>query len=156
MQIFPKIFLKFSLLSPTSVIFATDNILLLSVGLCKKRIDSLIVKYHQQTVGALSLEIDGKCCTFEYDRQWLAVGFSISPLELPLKPGLFFAKPTPFHGNFGIFEDSLPDGYKEMVATKKFIDMLTSGPGDVRNDMFLPATSSKEVAAYGTNKVYHF
>ena len=46
------------------------------------------------------------------------------------------------------------DGYKEMVATKKFVDMLTSDPEDVRNDMFLPATAAKEVATYGTNKVF--
>ena len=46
------------------------------------------------------------------------------------------------------------DGYKEMVATKKFVDMLTSAPEDVRNDMFLPATAPKEVATYGTNKVF--
>ena len=46
------------------------------------------------------------------------------------------------------------EGYKEMVATKKFVDMLTSDPEDVRNDMFLPATAAKEVATYGTNKVF--
>lgn len=46
------------------------------------------------------------------------------------------------------------DGYKEMVATKKFVDMLTSDPKDVRNKMFLPATASKEVKIYGTNKVF--
>ena len=46
------------------------------------------------------------------------------------------------------------DGYEEMVATKKFVDMLTSDPEDVRNDMFLPATAAKEVAIYGTNKVF--
>lgn len=46
------------------------------------------------------------------------------------------------------------DGYKEMVATKKFVDMLTSDPKDVRNDMFLPAKAEKEVAVYGTNKVF--
>ena len=46
------------------------------------------------------------------------------------------------------------DGYEEMVATKKFVDMLTSDPKDVRNDMFLPATAAKEVAIYGTNKVF--
>lgn len=46
------------------------------------------------------------------------------------------------------------EGYKEMVATKKFVDMLTSDPKDVRNEMFLPATAAKEVATYGTNKVY--
>ncbi len=83
-----------------------------------KRIDSLIVKYHQEMVGTLALSVDGKVCTFEYDKQWLAVGFSISPLELPLKPGLFIAKPTPFHGNFGVFEDSLPDGYGRYLLHK--------------------------------------
>lgn len=46
------------------------------------------------------------------------------------------------------------EAYKEMVATKKFVDMLTSDPEDVRNEMFLPATAAKEVATYGTNKVY--
>lgn len=46
------------------------------------------------------------------------------------------------------------EGYKEMVATKKFVDMLTSDPEDVRNEMFLPATAAKEVAVYGTNKVF--
>lgn len=83
-----------------------------------KRIEFLIVKYHQETVGILALSVDGKVCTFEYDKQWLATGFSISPLELPLKPGLFVAKPTPFHGNFGIFEDSLPDGYGRYLLHK--------------------------------------
>ena len=74
-------------------------------------IDRLTVKYHQEAVGILSLTPDNKLCAFEYDKAWLANGFSIFPLELPLKPGLFIAKPTPFYGNFGIFEDSLPDGY---------------------------------------------
>ncbi len=48
------------------------------------------------------------------------------------------------------------DGYKEMVATKSFLDMLSSDPNDVRNQMFLApdTTAAKEVAAYGKNKVY--
>lgn len=86
-----------------------------------KKINSLTVKYHQQTVGTLSLGVDGKVCTFEYSSQWLAKGFSISPLELPLKPGLFIAQATPFHGNFGIFEDSLPDGYGRYLLHKALL-----------------------------------
>ena len=30
-----------------------------------KRIESLIVKYHQETVGTLALSVDGKVCTFD-------------------------------------------------------------------------------------------
>lgn len=74
-------------------------------------IDKLTVKYHSEVVGLLSLTPDNRLCVFEYSKNWLSGGFSLSPLELPLKPGLFVAKPTPFYGNFGIFEDSLPDGY---------------------------------------------
>lgn len=83
-----------------------------------KKIDKLTVKYQGQTVGRLSLTPDDRLCAFEYDAGWLANGFSISPLELPLKPGLFIARPTPFYGNFGIFEDSLPDGYGRYLLHK--------------------------------------
>ena len=83
-----------------------------------KKIETLLVKYHQAKVGTLSLSVDNKLCAFEYDKQWLTDGVSISPLELPLKPGVFLAKPTPFGGNFGIFEDSLPDGYGRYLLHK--------------------------------------
>ena len=82
------------------------------------KIEQLNVKYHDRIVGMLSLTPDNKLCAFEYDRSWLADGFSISPLELPLRPGLFLAKPSPFYGNFGIFEDSLPDGYGRYLLHK--------------------------------------
>lgn len=74
-------------------------------------IDKLTVKYHGEVVGILSLTPDNRLCVFEYSKDWLSDGFSLSPFELPLKSGLFIAKPSPFYGNFGIFEDSLPDGY---------------------------------------------
>lgn len=86
-----------------------------------KKIESLKVKFHNKNVGKLSLTADKKCCVFEYDSQWLTEGFSISPLELPLKPGLFIAQPNPFNGNFGIFEDSLPDGYGRYLLHKTLL-----------------------------------
>lgn len=76
------------------------------------------MSYHNERVGELSLSPDNRMCTFEYDKRWLVDGFSISPLELPLKPEIFIAKPHPFHGNFGIFEDSLPDGYGRYLLHK--------------------------------------
>ena len=45
-------------------------------------------------------------------------------------------------------------GYAEMVATKKFVEMLSSDPNDIRNDIFEPTTIDKEKATYGTNRVY--
>lgn len=86
-----------------------------------KKINQLTVKYHSVPVGTLSLSLDGRTCCFEYHPEWIANGFSISPLELPLKPGIFNAKPVPFHGNFGIFEDSLPDGYGRYLLHKTLL-----------------------------------
>ncbi len=57
-------------------------------------------------------------CQFEYDKDWLTDGFSLSPLKLPLKAGLFTADYQPFNGNFGVFEDSLPGGYGDYLLRK--------------------------------------
>ena len=88
--------------------------------------DKLNVLYHDRIVGKLCMTPDNSCCAFQYDKEWIATGFSISPLDLPLKPDLFLAKPEPFWGNFGIFEDSLPDGYGRYLLNrllkKKVID----------------------------------
>lgn len=84
-------------------------------------IEKLTIKYHGNTVGTATLSPDNLRVVFEYDPRWIAEGFSISPLELPLKSGLFVAKPDPFRGNFGIFEDSLPDGYGRFLLHKKLL-----------------------------------
>lgn len=80
--------------------------------------EKLKVMFRDRIVGTLSLTSDDRLCVFEYDKSWIADGFSISPLELPLKPGVFIAKAHPFYGNFGIFEDSLPDGYGRYLLHK--------------------------------------
>lgn len=81
-------------------------------------INKLFVKYHGTLVGELGMTPDGSRCVFSYDKDWLASGFSISPLDLPLKPDLFIALEQPFWGNFGIFEDSLPDGYGRYLLNR--------------------------------------
>lgn len=82
------------------------------------KVDNLTVNYRGRKVGTMSLTPDNRLCVFEYDKAWIADGFSISPFELPLKNGLFIAKPQPFNGGFGIFEDSLPDGYGRYLLHK--------------------------------------
>lgn len=54
-------------------------------------------------------------CAFEYSKEWLENGFSISPLELPLTKGVKIAPYHPFDGLFGVFADSLPDGWGSLI-----------------------------------------
>lgn len=86
-----------------------------------RRSEKLKVMFRGRQVGTLSLTPDNRLNVFEYEKSWIADGFSISPLELPLKSGVFIAKPQPFHGDFGIFEDSMPDGYGRYLLHKALL-----------------------------------
>ena len=122
-----------------------------------KNIESLTVSCNGKKVGTLSLTPDNHLCTFGYDDQWLIEGFSISPLELPLRQDIFIAKPQPFYGNFGVFEDCLPDGYGRYLLHKTLLqqgidDMSLSalqrlsivGSGGMGALNFTPATKVYE------------
>ena len=80
--------------------------------------ESLNIFYHNKFVGTLSMTPGNHKCAFEYSQEWLADGFPISPLELPLKSGLLLPKTDYFYGNFGIFEDSMPDGYGNYLLNR--------------------------------------
>ena len=67
-----------------------------------------------EKIGKLALTLDN-LCAFEYDANYLQTGVSISPYYLPLKPQVFIAKRDPFAGNFGVFDDSLPDGWGNLI-----------------------------------------
>lgn len=83
-----------------------------------KLVNRLTVKCDGVRVGDLAMSPDDRKCVFQYDRDWLSDGFSISPLELPLKPELFIADKESFSGNFGIFDDSIPDGYGRYLLSR--------------------------------------
>lgn len=76
-----------------------------------KDILKIIVSLDNRTIGALQMTPERDRCVFEYDKDWLANGFSISPWELPLRTGLIYSKEKSFSGGFAAFEDSMPDGY---------------------------------------------
>ncbi|MCF0118099.1 MAG: type II toxin-antitoxin system HipA family toxin [Bacilli bacterium] len=83
-----------------------------------KEINKLIVKYHRKTVGYLVKMKNDSIC-FQYDDEWIREGFSISPLSLPLNNKIYTAPNNNFDGMFGVFQDSLPDGWGELVLRRK-------------------------------------
>ena len=80
-------------------------------------IKQIEVIYANRIVGRLALTKES-LCAFEYSTEWLASGFSISPFELPLRSGVFIAKPRPFEGGFGVFDDCLPDGWGLLILDR--------------------------------------
>ena len=80
-------------------------------------IDKVRVSFHGETVGTIASTPDG-LMAFEYADGWLANGFSISPFSLPLEKRVFIARWRPFDGVFGIFDDSLPDGWGRLLVDR--------------------------------------
>lgn len=78
----------------------------------------LDVFLENEKVGTLATMNDHRIA-FEYTSEWIADGFSISPLSLPLKKGVFVPKAyDPFEGLFGVFSDSLPDGWGRLLVDR--------------------------------------
>lgn len=77
----------------------------------------LKVFYNDKLVGTLAKTPD-RLVAFEYDNGWIANGFSISPFSLPLEKKVFIPKSEPFDGLFGVFNDSLPDGWGRLLVDR--------------------------------------
>lgn len=82
-----------------------------------KPIKVVEVAWDNHSVGRLALTPQG-LCAFEYAPEQIALGISISPFELPIRPGVFVAKPLPFNGGFGVFDDCLPYGWGSLVLDR--------------------------------------
>lgn len=80
----------------------------------------LKVFYNDILVGTLAKTPD-RVFAFEYDSDWLNNGFSISPFSLPLIKKVFIPKYDPFGGLFGVFNDSLPDGWGRLLVDRLFL-----------------------------------
>ncbi|MCL2800437.1 MAG: type II toxin-antitoxin system HipA family toxin [Treponema sp.] len=74
----------------------------------------------KRRVGRIA-ETQERLLAFEYDSEWLRDGFSISPFKLPLEKRVFIAPRDPFDGNFGVFNDSLPDGWGRLLIDRMLI-----------------------------------
>lgn len=82
-----------------------------------KEIKKLIVKYNGNIVGTL-IDFKNKRIAFQYDDEWIKNGFSISPLSLPLSDKIYINPDKTFDGLFGVFYDSLPDGWGVLLVKR--------------------------------------
>ena len=81
-------------------------------------IKNLEVRIDNRKVGTLAVA-DNYLCAFEYSDNWILDGYSISPISLPLKKEVFMPRSyDPFNGLFGVFADSLPDGWGKLLVDR--------------------------------------
>ncbi len=78
--------------------------------------EKINVYYHDKIVGYIAKY--ESMYAFEYDETWLETGFSISPFTLPLKKGVFIPKKMVLNGFFGVFADSQPDQWGNLLLDR--------------------------------------
>jgi serine/threonine-protein kinase HipA len=82
------------------------------------------VYYHssleKQLMGRLLLK--NRQIFFEYDAAFMKTGLELSPFKLPLKTGVIESNDRPFEGLFGVFNDSLPDGWGRLLLDRKLMN----------------------------------
>lgn len=77
---------------------------------------SLLFNNKPQKVG--DLVVDAGKIYFRYDLDFLNTALEISPFKLPLKEEIVSANAIPFDGLFGVFNDSLPDGWGRLLLER--------------------------------------
>ena len=80
---------------------------------------------------------------FEYDKEFLQSDIQLSPYKLPLRSGLFVCDDNVFEGLFGLFGDSLPDGWGRLLLDRHFMK------AGVRYGDITPLDRLSYVGAYG-------
>jgi len=93
------------------------------------------VKFHQANVIHVRYRLGGATIPvgrialqnrkifFEYASDFLGRGLELSPFKLPLKPGVMVCEERVFDGLFGVFNDSLPDGWGRLLLDRKLQKM---------------------------------
>ncbi|MDF3047876.1 MAG: HipA protein [Candidatus Midichloriaceae bacterium] len=87
--------------------------------------DLVYVYYHgtkdKQFMGRLLLK--NRQIFFEYDAAFIKTGLKLSPFKLPLKAGVIPSTDRTFEGLFGVFNDSLPDGWGRLLLDRKLMGL---------------------------------
>ena len=70
----------------------------------------------ERLVGKLIL--DNRFVYFKYDDEFTNLGLNLSPFRLEYNSEIQLANPSPFNGIFGVFDDSLPDGWGMLLLNR--------------------------------------
>jgi serine/threonine-protein kinase HipA len=81
----------------------------------------------EHKVGAVGLA--GRDFVFQYAESFLPLGLPLSPLRLPLQPGLHVYDGNGRMETFGVFDDAMPDSWGRRLIDKHFHKRIGRRPG---------------------------
>ncbi len=87
-----------------------------------KKIEVSIL-FDREKIEVGEIVLGGKEIYFKYYPSFIDLGIEISPIKLPLSDKIYSADRLPFDGLFGVFNDSLPEGWGRLLIDRKLGNM---------------------------------
>lgn len=84
----------------------------------KRKLINVSIKFSGDEIEVGKLILDNRLVHFKYDDKFLTLGLNLSPIRLNFDNSIQIATPDPFHGIFGVFDDSLPDGWGMLLLNR--------------------------------------
>ncbi len=79
---------------------------------------NVFIRFSEDEILVGKLLLDNRLIHFKYDDDFLNLGLNISPFKLEYNNKIQVANPKPFRGIFGVFDDSLPDGWGMLLLNR--------------------------------------
>lgn len=79
---------------------------------------NIFLHQNKEKISVGRLAYKEKIIYFEYDKKFLQSNIELSPYKLPLKSGVHVCEDSLFEGLFGVFGDSLPDGWGRLLLDR--------------------------------------
>lgn len=79
---------------------------------------NVYIRFDSDEILVGRLILDSRLVHFKYEDDFLNLGMNLSPLKLKYNNEIQVAAPDPFHGIFGVFDDSLPDGWGMLLLNR--------------------------------------
>jgi len=79
---------------------------------------NVFLKFSRDEIPVGKLILDNRLVYFKYDDDFIKLGMNLSPFRLKFNTEIQLADPDPFYGLFGVFDDSLPDGWGMLLLNR--------------------------------------
>ena len=92
---------------------------------------------------------------FGYDPSWLAFGYELSPIEMPLQSKLYQGKHHSSQDLCGLIADSLPDGWGMLLMDRFFRKEISVAVNDVNVLHQLAYIGDRAMGSLGFRPIHH-
>ena len=79
---------------------------------------NVYIRFSESDIPLGQIVLDGKNVLFKYNPEYLKHGYNVSPKKIQFNDSIQQSDTSIFHGLFGVFGDSLPDSWGNLLLKR--------------------------------------